>query len=75
MGGPRQNNRVRTADDRWVVSYDVLTDKGYMTSRHRRYLKRLHKDHDPKIINNKQSDVTNNADLPNTESVTPPGSH
>ena len=52
----------------------MLTDKGYLTSSRRRYLKRLHKDHDPKIINNKQSDVTNNADLPNNESVTPPGS-
>ena len=52
----------------------MLTDKGYLTCRHRRYLKRLHKDNDPKIINNKQSDVTNNADLPNNESVTLPGS-
>ena len=66
--------RVRTADDGRVVSYDVLTDKEYMTTRHRRYLKRLHKDHDPKIINDKQSDVIKNADLPNIESVTPPGS-
>ena len=66
--------RVRTADDGRVVSYDVLTDKGYMTTRHRRYLKRLHKDHDPKIINDKQSGVIKNADLPNIESVTLPGS-
>ena len=66
--------RVRTADDGRVVSYDVLTDKEYMTTRHRRYLKRLHKDHDPKIINDKQSGVIKNADLQNIESVTPPGS-
>ena len=50
-----------------VVSYDILTDKGYITSRHRRYLKRLNKDHDPKVSNN---DVTNTADLPD-ESVIP----
>ena len=41
--------RRRTADDGRVVSYDILTDKGYITSRHRRYLKRLNKDHDPKV--------------------------
>ena len=64
--------RRRTADDGRVVSYDILTDKGYLTSRHRRYLKRLNNDHDPKITNNDKSDVTNNADLPD-ESVTPPG--
>ena len=59
--------RRRTADDGRVVSYDILTDKGYLTSRHRRYLKRLNKDHDPKVSNN---DVTNTADLPD-ESVIP----
>ena len=53
------------ADDGRVVSYDVLTDKGYVTSRHRRYLKRLNKEHDPKVIS---SDATNTADLPD-ESV------
>ena len=63
--------RRRTADDGRVVSYDILTDKGYLTSRHRRYLKRLNKDHDPKVSNN---DVTNTADLPD-ESVTQPGTH
>ena len=57
--------RRRTADDGRVVSYDILTDKGYITSRHRRYLKRLNKEHDPKVNSN---DVTNTADLPD-ESV------
>ena len=64
--------RRRTANDGRVVSYDILTDKGYLTSRHRRYLKRLNNDHDPKVTNNDKSDVTNIADLPD-ESVTPPG--
>ena len=41
--------RRRTADDGRVVSYDILTDKGYITSNHRRYLKRLNKDHDIKF--------------------------
>ena len=40
-------DRVRTADDGRVVSYDVLTDRNHMTTRHRRYLKPLHEDHDP----------------------------
>ena len=44
--------RRRTADDGRVVSYDILTDKGYLTSRLRRYLKRLNNDHDPKFTNN-----------------------
>ena len=34
-------DRKRTADDGQILSYDVLTDKGYMTSRHRRYMKHL----------------------------------
>ena len=40
---------LRTTDDRRVVSYDVITDKGHRTTRHRRYLRPLHKDHDPNI--------------------------
>ena len=42
-------DQIRTTDDGRVVSYDVLTDKNYMTTRHRRYLRPLHKNHDPKI--------------------------
>ena len=53
--------RRRTADDGRVVSYDVMTDKGYLTSRHRRYLKLLNRDHDPKMTG---SDAINTADLP-----------
>ena len=37
-----------------------MTDKGYLTSRHRRYLKLLNKDHDPKING---SDAINTADI------------
>ena len=72
-------DRVRTADDGRVVSYDVLTDRNHMTTRHRRYLKPLHEDHDPKA---NKDDVDNvdtanyaieNADLPEkiVESVAP----
>ena len=42
-------DQIRTTDDGRVVSYDVLTDKNYRTTRHRRYLRPLHKNHDPKI--------------------------
>ena len=58
--GADGNHRKEEDYDGRVVSYDILTDKGYLTSRHRRYLKRLNKDHDPKVSNN---DVTNTADL------------
>ena len=62
-----------------VVSYDILTDRNHMTTRHRRYLKPLHEDHDPKANKN---DVDNantasyaieNADLPKktVESIAP----
>ena len=72
-------DRVRTADDGRVVSYDILTDRNHMTTRHRRYLKPLHEDHDPKANKN---DVDNantasyaieNADLPKktVESIAP----
>ena len=40
---------LRTTDDERVVSYDIITDKGHRTTRHRRYLRPLHKDHDPKM--------------------------
>ena len=40
---------MRTTDDGRVVSYDIATDKGYTTTRHRRYLCPLHPEHDPKI--------------------------
>merc|ERR1712215_643089 len=38
--------RRRTADDGQILSYDILTDKGYLTSRHRRYMKYLNDDSD-----------------------------
>ena len=40
---------LRTTDDGRVVSYDIATDKGYTTTRHRRYLRPLHPEHHPKI--------------------------
>ena len=50
-------DRIRTADDGRVVSYDVFTDKNHMTTRHRRYLRPLHKDQDPKIPKNDTDNV------------------
>ena len=62
-----------------VVSYDVLTDRNHMTTRHRRYLKPLHKEHDPKANKDDADNVDTanyaigNADLPEktVESVAP----
>ena len=56
-------DQIRTTDDGRVVSYDVLPDKGPMTTRHRRYLRPLHRDHDPKIPKNKND--TDNDDTAN----------
>merc|ERR1712030_261868 len=60
--------RLRYADDGRVVSYYIMTDPNHLTTRHRRFLKPLHKDHDPKCIA-KQNVDTNIADLPNIKQV------
>ena len=41
-----------------------MTDKGYLTSRHRRYLKYLNKAHD-----NKNNDEVNNGDEVNSDKI------
>merc|ERR1712105_451576 len=62
--------RLRYADDGRVVSYYIMTDRNHLTTRHRRYLKPLHPEHDPrnpendKIIAHKNTDA-GIADLPN----------
>ena len=38
----------RTADSGVIVSYLIKTDLGYLTTRHRRFMKELAKEHDPK---------------------------
>merc|ERR1711888_287170 len=52
-----------------------MTDRNHLTTRHRRFLKSLHPDHDPKLVTNKNIDTehyaTNIADLPTAESVAP----
>ena len=71
--------KVRIADDGRIYSYDVFTDRNHMTTRHRRYLKPLHKEHDPKVTKDDADNVetsnytTENADLPKkiVESVAP----
>ena len=59
--------RMRYTDDGRVVSYYVMTDTNNLTTRHRRYLKPLHPDHDPLNTDNIAHKNTNveNADLPN----------
>ena len=39
----------RTSDDGQVVSYCIITDKGFYTTRHRRFLRPLGEENDPKI--------------------------
>ena len=41
--------RLRYADDGRVVSYYIMTDRKNLTTRHRRFLKLLHADHEPKV--------------------------
>ena len=47
--------RLRYTDDGRVVSYYIMTDTNNMTTRHRKYLKPLHPEHDPR---NKENDKT-----------------
>ena len=48
------------ADDGAVVSYGIATDKGYQTTRHRRFLHSLAPEHDPKVAkhNHKERDIS-----------------
>ena len=39
---------LRLADNGVVISYRIATDKGYNTTRHRRFLRSLAAEHDPK---------------------------
>ena len=57
--------RMRYTDDGRVVSYYVMTDTNNLTTRHRRYLKPLHPDHDPLNKDNIAHKNVENADLPN----------
>merc|ERR1712082_82906 len=57
--------RMRYTDDGRVVSYYVMTDTNNLTTRHRRYLKPLHPDHDPLNNDNIAHKNVENADLPN----------
>ena len=47
----------RVADDGKILSYNILTDKGYSTTRHRRFLRPLVTALDPEIP--KESAVCN----------------
>ena len=49
---------LRLADDGAVVSYGIATDKGYNTTRHRRFLRPLAAEHDPKIIKQNNKNVS-----------------
>ena len=51
---------LRLADDGAVVSYGIATDKGYPTTRHRRFLHQLAPEHDPKVAkqNHKERNIS-----------------
>merc|ERR1712055_925725 len=62
--------RLRYTDDGRVVSYYIMTDTNNMTTRHRKYLKPLHPEHDPRNTENDKTIAHKNtnvgkADLPN----------
>ena len=66
----------RTSDDGQVVSYCIKTDKGFYTTRHRRFLRPLGAENDPKI--EKRSVDSQNkgktTDLPVSDDSTQPAS-
>ena len=53
----------RVADNRVVVSYEIDTDLGYQTTRHRRFLKPLATQNDPKEIKKSNKLVTQPIEL------------
>ena len=46
---------LRVADNGAVVSYGIATDRGYTTTRHRRFLRPLAAEHYPQIIKQKKN--------------------
>ena len=56
----------RAADSGVVVSYLIYLDLGYTTTRHRRFMKPLAKEHDPKEKLVTESNNTNLKDLNDT---------
>ena len=49
---------LRIADDGAVVSYGITTDNGYNTTQHRRFLRPLAAEHDPKITKQNNKNVS-----------------
>ena len=62
----------RVADDGKILSYNILTDKGYSTTRHRRFLRPLVTAIDPEIpkesVESHDGDKT--TDLPKSDDIT-----
>ena len=46
-----------------MVSYEIATDLGYSTTRHRRFMKPLATEHDPKEIKKSNKNVTQPTEL------------
>ena len=64
----------RTSDDGKIVSYCILTDKGFSTTRHRRFLRPLGAENDPKISKEsvESNDKGKTTDLPVSDDITGP---
>ena len=64
----------RTSDDGKIVSYCIITDKGFYTTCHRRFLRPLGAENDPKISKEsvESNDKGKTTDLPVSDDITGP---
>ena len=61
----------KQADDGKILSYNILTDKGFSTTWHRRFLRPLVAVNDPEIPESVESnDGDKTTDLPNSDDIT-----
>ena len=62
----------RESDDGKILSYNILTDRGYSTTRHQRFLRPLITADtitDPEISQTQRSEVITKLGLPNSASI------
>ena len=64
----------RTSDDGQVVSYCIITDKGFYTTRHRRFLRPLGAENDPETSKKSvdSNDRGKTTDLPISDDIIGP---
>ena len=62
---PGQISKIRLAPDEKILSYEIRTDKGHLTTRHRSMIKAIPK------VNNEANNVPAIVDAPDDDSKTP----